>query len=93
MTPAGWVLLALAPTVPVIAAVAYLSGRNTGRLAQTDDAVGRLSVFVYRLLHSNPTGTSIFLEAVRVDESRYSIEVLNGSLLDTDVADDGGEES
>lgn len=88
MTPAGWALVALAPTIPVVAIGAYIRGRDIGRIATYDDPVGRLSVFVYRLLHANPTGTSIFLEAVRVDESRYSIEVLNGSLLDTDIPEE-----
>lgn len=88
MTPSAWVLVALAPTIPVIAAVSYIKGRSTGRMAQTDDAVGRLSCWLYQVLHANPINTPVFIEASRPEAGRYVVEVLNHQLLDTDVPDE-----
>lgn len=83
MTPSGWALVALAPTIPVIAAVSYLTGRNTGRLAQHEDPIGRLSVFLYQVLNANPVNTPVYLEATRPTEHAYSLDVLNAEVLDT----------
>jgi hypothetical protein len=89
MSPAGWTLVALAPTIPALMAWSYIKGRNEGRNAQADDPVGRLSVWLYQVLHANPVKTVVYLEATRPTEDSYSLGVLNADLLETDVIGGG----